>query len=87
MKNSKSLKYYLLLFFHTRCSSNFVRILGNIGSVVGGLIVGKEGLLVHVGACIALILKKGIGPMWYDMEVVFNISRMVEIIMILSHAM
>jgi H+/Cl- antiporter ClcA len=55
--------------------------------VVGGLIVGKEGLLVHVGACIALILKKGIGPMWYDMEVVFNISRMVEIIMILSHAM
>ncbi len=34
-------------------------ILGNIGSVVGGLILRKEGLLVHVGACIALILVKG----------------------------
>jgi H+/Cl- antiporter ClcA len=59
MKNSKSLKSYLLLLFHIRCSSNFVRILGNIGLVVGGLIVGKEGLLVHAGACIALILVKG----------------------------
>jgi chloride channel 3/4/5 len=58
MKNSKSLKSYLLLLFHTRCISNFVRILGNIGSVVGRLIVGKEGLLVHVGACIALKLVK-----------------------------
>ncbi|KAG0584002.1 hypothetical protein KC19_3G178600 [Ceratodon purpureus] len=37
----------------------FVKILGSIGSVAGGLIVGKEGPLVHVGSCIASILGQG----------------------------
>jgi chloride channel 7 len=36
-----------------------VKILGSIGSVSGGLIVGKEGPLVHVGACIASLLGQG----------------------------
>lgn len=35
------------------------QILGSIGSVSGGLIVGKEGPLVHVGACIASLLGQG----------------------------
>ncbi|XP_024366703.1 putative chloride channel-like protein CLC-g [Physcomitrium patens] len=36
-----------------------VKILGSIGSVAGGLIVGKEGPLVHVGSCIASLLGQG----------------------------
>jgi H+/Cl- antiporter ClcA len=62
----KLVKSYLLLLFDTRCSSNFVQILGSIGSVAGGLIVGKEGPLVHVGACIASILGQG-GSVRYGM--------------------
>ncbi|CAM6118423.1 unnamed protein product [Calypogeia fissa] len=37
----------------------FVKIFGAIGSVAGGLIVGKEGPLVHIGSCIAAILGQG----------------------------
>lgn len=37
----------------------FVKVLGSIGSVAGGLIVGKEGPLVHIGACIASIIGQG----------------------------
>lgn len=40
----------------TFCS---VQILGSIGSVAGGLAVGKEGPLVHTGSCIAAILSQG----------------------------
>jgi chloride channel 7 len=36
-----------------------MQIIGSIGSVAGGLIVGKEGPLVHVGSCIASILGQG----------------------------
>ncbi|CAK9225413.1 unnamed protein product [Sphagnum troendelagicum] len=43
-----------------------VKILGSIGSVAGGLIVGKEGPLVHVGACIASLLGQG-GSVRYGM--------------------
>ncbi|CAK9272778.1 unnamed protein product [Sphagnum jensenii] len=43
-----------------------VKILGSIGSVAGGLIVGKEGSLVHVGACIASLLGQG-GSVRYGM--------------------
>jgi H+/Cl- antiporter ClcA len=32
------------------------QILGSIGSVGGGLALGKEGPLVHTGACIASVL-------------------------------
>ena len=35
------------------------QILGSIGTVAGGLTVGKEGPLVHTGACIANILGQG----------------------------
>lgn len=44
----------------------FVKIIGSIGSVAGGLIVGKEGPLVHVGSCIASILGQG-GSVKYGM--------------------
>jgi len=38
-------------------SSNYVpQIFGSIGSVGGGLALGKEGPLVHTGACIASLL-------------------------------
>ncbi|KAJ7525062.1 hypothetical protein O6H91_17G034700 [Diphasiastrum complanatum] len=37
----------------------FVKVLGSIGSVAGGLYVGKEGPLVHIGACIASLLGQG----------------------------
>ncbi|KAH9561383.1 hypothetical protein CY35_05G020500 [Sphagnum magellanicum] len=43
-----------------------VKILGSIGSVAGGLIVGKEGPLVHIGACIASLLGQG-GSVRYGM--------------------
>lgn len=33
-----------------------LQILGSIGSVGGGLALGKEGPLVHTGACIASVL-------------------------------
>lgn len=35
------------------------KILGSIGSVGGGLALGKEGPLVHTGACIASVLGQG----------------------------
>lgn len=35
------------------------KILGSIGSVGGGLALGKEGPLVHIGACIASLLGQG----------------------------
>ncbi|CAK9189972.1 unnamed protein product [Sphagnum troendelagicum] len=44
----------------------FVKVIGSIGSVAGGLIVGKEGPLVHVGACIASLLGQG-GSVRYGM--------------------
>ncbi|CAI5982152.1 unnamed protein product [Closterium sp. NIES-64] len=37
----------------------FVKIFGSIGSIAGGLAVGKEGPLVHTGACIANVLGQG----------------------------
>ncbi|CAM6044367.1 unnamed protein product, partial [Sphagnum compactum] len=43
-----------------------VKILGSVGSVAGGLIVGKEGPLVHVGACIASLIGQG-GSVRYGM--------------------
>eukprot|EP00249_Psilotum_nudum_P011129 c22979_g1_i1 orf=744-3236(-) len=36
-----------------------VKILGSIGAVAGGLYVGKEGPLVHIGACFASLLSQG----------------------------
>lgn len=35
-----------------------VKFLGSIGSVAGGLAIGKEGPLVHIGACIAALLSQ-----------------------------
>mmetsp|Transcript_23545 Transcript_23545/g.51672 ORF Transcript_23545/g.51672 Transcript_23545/m.51672 type:complete len:861 (+) Transcript_23545:337-2919(+) len=35
------------------------KVLGAIGSVAGGLAIGKEGPFVHAGACIAAILSQG----------------------------
>ncbi len=43
-----------------------MKILGSVGSVAGGLIVGKEGPLVHVGACIASLIGQG-GSVRYGM--------------------
>eukprot|EP01018_Ginkgo_biloba_P024751 Gb_03967 [translate_table: standard] len=40
-------------------STLFVKIFGSIGAVSGGLDVGKEGPLVHTGACIASLLGQG----------------------------
>lgn len=37
-------------------SSYVLQIFGSIGSVGGGLALGKEGPLVHTGACIASLL-------------------------------
>ncbi|KAL7605355.1 hypothetical protein Lser_V15G20800 [Lactuca serriola] len=39
----------------------FVKIVGSIGAVAAGLDLGKEGPLVHIGACIASLLGQG-GP-------------------------
>ncbi|CAJ2637192.1 unnamed protein product [Trifolium pratense] len=39
----------------------FVKIVGSIGAVSAGLDLGKEGPLVHIGACIASLLGQG-GP-------------------------
>ncbi|KAH7573751.1 hypothetical protein JRO89_XS03G0202100 [Xanthoceras sorbifolium] len=44
-----------ILFFRTLIG----KILGSIGSVGGGLALGKEGPLVHTGACIASLLGQG----------------------------
>eukprot|EP00271_Cylindrocystis_brebissonii_P007457 TRINITY_DN21013_c0_g1_i1.p1 TRINITY_DN21013_c0_g1~~TRINITY_DN21013_c0_g1_i1.p1 ORF type:complete len:847 (-),score=132.91 TRINITY_DN21013_c0_g1_i1:1176-3716(-) len=44
-----------------------VKILGSIGSVGGGLVVGKEGPLVHTGACIAAFLGQG-GSKTYGLD-------------------
>ena len=38
------------------CSLCDIQIFGSIGSVGGGLALGKEGPLVHTGACIASLL-------------------------------
>jgi H+/Cl- antiporter ClcA len=46
--------------------SGELQVIGSIGSVAGGLIVGKEGPLVHVGACIASLLGQG-GSVRYGM--------------------
>lgn len=35
------------------------KVVGSIGSVAGGLALGKEGPLVHTGACIASLLGQG----------------------------
>jgi len=43
-----------------------LQVIGSIGSVAGGLMVGKEGPLVHVGACIASLLGQG-GSVRYGM--------------------
>ncbi|KAI5067428.1 hypothetical protein GOP47_0017956 [Adiantum capillus-veneris] len=37
----------------------FVKIFGTVGSVAGGLATGKQGPLVHIGACIAAFLNQG----------------------------
>jgi H+/Cl- antiporter ClcA len=37
-------------------SSYVLQVFGSIGSVGGGLALGKEGPLVHTGACIASLL-------------------------------
>ncbi|KAJ0526009.1 putative chloride channel, voltage gated, chloride channel, core [Helianthus annuus] len=42
-------------------STMFVKIIGSIGAVAAGLDLGKEGPLVHIGACIASLLAQG-GP-------------------------
>ncbi|KAK3021590.1 hypothetical protein RJ639_046297, partial [Escallonia herrerae] len=44
-----------ILFFRTLIG----KIFGSIGSVGGGLALGKEGPLVHIGACIASLLGQG----------------------------
>ncbi|KAL8171357.1 hypothetical protein V2J09_023161 [Rumex salicifolius] len=54
------------------------KIFGTIGSVGGGLALGKEGPLVHTGACIASLLGQGgstkyhLSPRWLQ---VFNNDR------------
>ncbi|XP_042468328.1 chloride channel protein CLC-c-like [Zingiber officinale] len=40
-------------------STLFVKIFGSIGGVAAGLMVGKEGPMVHTGSCIASILGQG----------------------------
>ncbi|WOL03619.1 chloride channel protein CLC-c [Canna indica] len=40
-------------------STLFVKILGSIGGVAAGFVVGKEGPMVHTGACIASFLGQG----------------------------
>jgi chloride channel 7 len=34
------------------------KVLGSLGSVGGGLAIGKEGPFVHIGACIASLLSQ-----------------------------
>ncbi|XP_058090043.1 chloride channel protein CLC-c-like isoform X2 [Magnolia sinica] len=40
-------------------STLFVKIFGSIGGVSAGLVLGKEGPMVHTGACIASLLGQG----------------------------
>jgi len=47
------LEYVCLLISR---SSYVLQVFGSIGSVGGGLALGKEGPLVHTGACIASLL-------------------------------
>ena len=47
--------YFLLCIFVKLFSPN-MQIFGSIGSVGGGLALGKEGPLVHTGACIASLV-------------------------------
>ncbi|XP_041004968.1 chloride channel protein CLC-b [Juglans microcarpa x Juglans regia] len=44
-----------------------VKIVGSIGAVAAGLDLGKEGPLVHIGACIASLLGQG-GPSNYRLK-------------------
>ena len=44
---------------------DIMQVLGSIGSVAGGLYVGKEGPLVHTGACIAALLSQGGSKRYY----------------------
>nr|XP_043614679.1 chloride channel protein CLC-a-like [Erigeron canadensis] len=48
-------------------STMFVKIIGSIGAVAAGLDLGKEGPLVHIGACIASLLGQG-GPDNYRLK-------------------
>ena len=47
------------------------KVVGSVGSVAGGLAVGKEGPLVHTGSCIAALLSQGgsnrfhLSPKWF----------------------
>lgn len=41
------------------------KILGSILAVSGGLAVGKEGPLIHIGACIAMAFGSRGGPSWW----------------------
>ena len=47
------------------------KVFGSVGSVAGGLAVGKEGPLVHTGSCIAALLSQGgsnkfkLNPKWF----------------------
>jgi chloride channel 7 len=34
------------------------KVIGSLGSVGGGLAIGKEGPFVHIGACLALLLSQ-----------------------------
>ena len=34
------------------------KVVGSLGSVGGGLAIGKEGPFVHIGACLALLLSQ-----------------------------
>ena len=48
------------------------KVVGSVGSVAGGLAVGKEGPLVHTGSCIAALLSQGgssrfhLSPKWFQ---------------------
>ena len=49
----------LILMIGISLLNGICQIIGSIGTVAGGLAVGKEGPLVHTGACIANILGQG----------------------------
>ncbi|MCO5554532.1 hypothetical protein L7F22_008061 [Adiantum nelumboides] len=66
----------------------FVKIFGTIGSVAGGLSTGKQGPLVHIGACIAAFLNQAgvaaafrahVGGVLFAVEEVEKLSTMESI--------